>query len=53
MIVINRDSDDPIKFDIGDLTIHSFITSTEQLLNNRFLLEAKFNPENDLINRED
>lgn len=53
VIVLNRDSDGPIQFNIGDLTMHSFITSTEELFNNRFYFEAKFNPEEDLIKLED
>mgnify|MGYP001010098224 CR=1 FL=1 len=53
LIVLNRDSDDPIQLDIGDLTTHSFITSTEELFNNRFYLEVRFNPEKDLIELED
>jgi hypothetical protein len=37
MIVLNRDSDDPIQFNIGDLTSYSFIASTEELFNNCLL----------------
>lgn len=53
VIVLNRDSDGPIQFNIGDVTMHSFITSTEELFNNRFYSEVKFNPEKDLIKLED
>jgi hypothetical protein len=53
VIVLNRDSDEPIQFNIGNLTSHSFITATEELVNNRFYLEVKFNPEKDLIKLED
>ena len=49
VIVLNRDSDDSIQFNIGDLTSCSFITTTEELFSNQFYLEVKFNPENDLI----
>lgn len=53
VIVLNRDSDDPIQINIGDLTNKSFITSTEELFNNRFYFEVRFNPDNDLVKLED
>lgn len=53
VIVLNRDSEEPIEFDIGDLTSQSFITTTEELFNNQFYLEVKFNPEKDLVKIED
>ncbi len=52
-VVLNRDSDEPVKFNVGDLTNCTFITTTEQLFNNKFYLEVKFNPEEDLILLED
>ena len=52
LVVLNRDSKKPIEIKIGDMSKYSFITTTDELFNNRFCIESHFNPEKDLIEIE-
>lgn len=47
LIVLNSDSGNPMKFYIGDLTPHSFITSVEDLFNDKYYLEVNLKPAKD------
>lgn len=49
IVVLNKDSDEPIQLNIGDLSNCSFITTTEALFSNQFIINVEFNPETDLI----
>lgn len=52
LIVINKDSKDPIKIKIDDMSKYSFLTTANELFENRFIIESYFNPEKDLIKLE-
>ncbi|MBU3114038.1 hypothetical protein [Clostridium lacusfryxellense] len=46
---MNRDSDEPIKIHVGDMSNYSAIITSEELFNNGLIVESHFNPETDVI----
>lgn len=53
IIVLNRDSDEPFKINIGNISNNSFITNSENLFNHGYCVQIQFNPETDLVLLED
>jgi len=52
LIILNRDSKEPIKIKVDDMSTYSTIVTTEDLFNNQLVVESHFNPKTDLIELE-
>ncbi|MBU3075603.1 hypothetical protein [Clostridium estertheticum] len=52
LTILNRDSEKPIKIQVGDMSNYSAIITSDELFNNELIVESHFNPETDTIKLE-
>lgn len=52
IIILNKDSKEPIIINIDDMSSYSFLTTASELFENRFIIESYFDPKKDLVELE-